>query len=576
MRNRLMLVLAAVLGLCPLVAAGDTVYLHSGKTYEGEVTTSGDKVIIKTGDETIELAAENVLTIVKGTMPASTSAPADEAATTQSTQESPAAAPVNLGRFNLADVERPEPYVFALMRTLSGVGGGTANYEAREQMRRWQIMAHDRKRKADGQWLAPAEFVRRREAYISALAEAEKAIRDSQPPNNMRNVSQQEQARLRQARIKAMDQLAQAARTWADPALRSFLMGVAYYQADNHVQAEAAFRAAFRQGPRVAGYAQGMGLAQLELDRASDALDSFMTTLKLQPDSSEALRLVRECMRKVPGAETRRPGYAAAQELVGQYTGGPAAPRATWGGANRLASIAWMMPGDRGWMVRGETLPVPPYDRLTFRQGAAVAISENLLLVDAEALRDALEIFVIIDGQPVPAAVQRVTPVRGAPLPPVALLKVEHHTLKPAVLPEEGKAPAANTQATIHAMNIFESMGSEVRKAAGVIKSVDKAGGVTLNVALAPGESAAPILTQDNVLAGFVAGRTDAQADMGGPEAVIQVADLEPVLKVAARSTSSISRPSYGSARVTRTVEPKVVEQTVFAVIATCGEKIDK
>jgi tetratricopeptide (TPR) repeat protein len=365
-----------------------------------------------------------------------------------------------------------------------------------------------------------------------------------------------------------MQKLVMAAKTWADPLLSRDLTGLAQYHSGDYRAAEVLFANCRREAPRVAGFAQAHGMAMLERGRELESIEAFMAALKLQPESQEAVTNLRAALERVPGAQIKRAEYTLAVEALEGY---PAAPI---GRDSRrrtsLPTFSLLMPGGP-WTVRDESLPIPTYDRLTFKQAAGVAIGEGTLLIDMDALEGAQEIFVKVGDQLVPAELPRAMRRRTGDAP-VAAVEVPNVQFKPVGVLEDDEKFEAETDVVIHAMNVFESMDSEIRKVPAKISKVDEDNAITLSAALAPGESGAPVITSDGKLAGFVAGRTDAEAELGGPHEVIQLEEMSSLLRRSRRSSTRFGRRNA----LRSEVEPIVAEGQVFQVFITGGERIEQ
>ncbi|MDY6913099.1 MAG: hypothetical protein SVT52_01390, partial [Planctomycetota bacterium] len=313
-----------------------------------------------------------------------------------------------------ADPTRPEPIVFMLMRSLAATPAGTASYELRRQIDRWQSFAHDQKRKVGGNWLSPEDFQRRRRAYAEHLKQVQSLA------HNIRRIRGDEPADLaerKQLRGRLNAKLIQAAKTPTDPLLRNFLLAVAQLQTGRAGRAEAAFRQCARQAPTVAGFHQGRALALQQLDRHTDALAECIRVLELRPTSREALYMLQDTMKKVPGSDIRTETYTAAGKLLGRYEN----PK-----HSKRRGRAWLMPGG-DWLVRNEMLPDLPYDRLVFRQALGVPIGKRTLMVDAGLADGAVELLVRIGEKTlVPAYVRRTGSYgRTGKRPVLAFLSVE-------------------------------------------------------------------------------------------------------------------------------------------------------
>ncbi len=549
---------AVILVLTVLVGdgVGDIVYLRNGKKHVGEVVRKGDKVHIKVRYGVIEVDASEILRIQP-----------QEPTTEPAVEKDAPPLPTGPGRtvFTVQNATQPEPIIFTYMRNLSTTPAGEDSYRVRREIERWRIMGHDRKRKVAQVWIGPDDFMRRRLAFLLYLKEAEDLYRQVKRSSPRTPGEQADQRRLQQ---QAAAKFLQAAKSWADPTIKQFLMGIAFDLKGEHRPAEAAFRRCCERAPRVAGFHQGHGMVLLELERHLGAVAAFSEVLRLQPDSALAVQLVREAMRKTPGGYMKRPEYMTALYLVSRYD--DSQPKISRRGTN------WLVPG-KGWEVRDPVgLPTPPYDRFVFKQAVAVPVGERMLLVDEAVIKGALEVFVRIDeGTLVRGNVRRTggSSRRKGLTAPLALVSVDdvRFILLAADPNEELTAPQS---ATVYAMNVYEEMGSKVRRIEATVDPPQSGGSPGVSVALAPGESASPIVTGDGRLVGFLAGKTDAMVDGGGADELIPVSRFAALLK-RARSRSRAGFRAYG-ARAKRTVAPREVKGDHFVVLATFGELLRK
>lgn len=567
MTRRAISALLAVLAWAGSCALADIVYMKDGKTHQGQVTREGDTLRIKLAMGEIRVSAADVAFIDdKADPPPSDPAPAPSGEPT-----SPPGEPGAAG-FSADKADRPEVQVFLLMRNQAGVAPGPASLELRKQIETWQGVVHDRKRKVNGQWMEPEDFIRCRAAYTELVSEAEALLRTAKE-----STSDTEKVRSdkRRNRAAAMGKLMQAAKTWPDASLRMFLLGVVAYQTRNYTQAEGYFRLARQACPHVAGFAQGHGLALLEINRETDALAAFMEVLQLDPASPEALRLLREAMRRTPGTDVRHPTYVRAKALLETYE-----PAKTT--SYTRPGIDWIMPGRKDWYVREDSLPIPTFDRLTVRQAVAVPITGNLLLVDEGITQGADEIYIRINADTlVPAKAKKIA-VSGKPAKPIPLaaLAVEGYEFTPAVEPNLSTPVAPQDRLTAQAVGVFEAMGPDVRSIPLTVLSLSPQGEMKLSAGLAPGESAAPLLTADGKFAGFLAGRTNAMEAGGGPGEVFSLAELTPILSRIVKSSSSRTA-SYGGitglgGSTRRTVTTRPAEGRTFVVLTVTGELMKK
>jgi tetratricopeptide (TPR) repeat protein len=546
------LALVIVLGVVSAIVLGDVVYLHSGKSYEGKVTRRGDKVLVELTYGQIELAAEDVRQIVK-------MAPRPDA------QAPPAPAPEEeeSRAFSAGRATLPDTLAFLFMRRLETTTAGVESYEIRREAKRWQDAAHDRLRKGGAGWLSPRDFQSARKAYARHLEDAEELAKQMQRLDEDDPSEQVERRRLATAAAaKTLD----AAQSWGDPLLRSFLIGVAYYQGENFGASVTAFRRCAREGPLVAAFHQGHGMALAKVGRPLEAVEAFTRMLRLRPDSAEALELLRNGMQDVPGTETRREAYQQAKELSDQY---PAVLERR--SRARRDGLRWMLPGDVE-QGRYSPLPLPKYDRLVFRQAVGVATGEQSLLLDAGVLEGSAEAFVRVgEDDYVPAsAMRRSRSRRGQELPPLRTVSAPDLQFEPASLPSSDDAIERQT-VTLSAVGIYAEMGAEIARLDATLHPGDAPGKTRVTPGLPAGDGAAPVLSHSGQLLGFVGGKTDVTVLGGGPDRFIAAGELEPLLERTRRSTRTRSR--YGSVR--RIGSPRQTEGVVFVVCGIHCETLD-
>ena len=528
------------------LARGDIVYLNNGKVYRGQVTRKEDKVLIKMALGTIAVNASDVQRIIK-----------TAAATQPDTPTSPTP-PTDRQKLGLERFTRPESHVFLYMRQLATTPSGMASYRLREKIKEWRIRTHDRERRLEGRWISPEETSRHRREFAELLKKTQDTVRQLRRITYSSSLDADAQ-RVRYKR-KLAGELRRAAQVWPDPILRDFLTGMAYLEGLYYSRALKHFRNCREAAPRVAGFWQGEGVALAGAGEKLKALAAYMEALRLRPDSRDAIELVRRGMKETPGAKMGEPTYIAARDLTDLY-------EEPSGRYYTRRGVTWLMPG-RDWLGREHALPTPTYDRLVFRQAVGVPISKTTLLVDGVAVKEALEVFVILgDGMVVPGRF-RPSSTYGRGKAPIRLdlVTVADCVFTPLATDEKAKATAGQ-QVTAYGLSLYEEMGSRVRPIPTKIEKVEANGAIRLAQGLIAGESAGPIITKDGRLLGFLAGKTDATADGGGPDQVIGLTEIADLIKRAGRSSS------YGGyRRVKRKITPKPAQGRCFVVLATAAE----
>jgi len=543
-------------------AFGDVVYLHDGKKYEGKATRQGDKVRIELSNlpgSVIEVSAGDVSYITEG--------PVTTRPTTMTYEIDPALA-LKDRPFSFEHATRPEPIVFIWMRNLGNLPDSENVTEFRRQLDGWQTAAKDRKRQtAPNRWVIPKDFAGARQNVEAALKEAKDFYRKAK---SLYGDTPKVKEERKKHETSGMEKLKQAAQIWTDPVLRGFLTGVICNQMQDYRQAEPMFRLACQEGSRVAAFQQGLSKSLMGQERYTEALAAALKALALQPDSRDALQLVRDAAKKVPGTDLKSPVYIEATGVLAQYTEPEVQPSAGGGSIYSLRRTTWLMPG-AALTVAEDTLPVPAYDRLTFRQGVAVPVTDSYLAVDPLVLKDAVEVFVQIDSKTiVPARMKRGgAAVSAKNAPPLEVLFVPGYTFTP-VLGKDSPKLSKGAAVKVYGLAFFEEMGGNVREGKTTVKDAAADGTFQLAEGLLPGEGAGPVFTEGGQLAGFLVGKTDPYTENGGPDKAITLAQIAPLIKLSAPKAYD---SSYGRAK--RTVTNQTAVGTVFVVYATVPEKVE-
>jgi len=570
-RNISLLSIAAAVAILAACACADIVYLKNGNSYEGKVVSRTDKeVVVNVRGKEVKLLAEDVLHI-KFDKPA---APPDKPPSPgQPTKPGPAAPgqpqtaqpPIKLEQkpFRVEDATMPEPVIFSLMRNLATTPPGSTAFEIRQQIDRWRIEAHDRKRRVGANWATPKEFAGMRAAYEDLLKEAQAlaatAVRGRPGSRGYK--------RDRTKWSGAMAKLRQAAHKWPDSLLREYLVGLAALPAEDYAVAAERFRACAEAAPRVAGFRQAHGTVQLELKQHIPAVVEFTDVLRLLPGSRDAMKMLRDAMRQTPGGLTKEQAYVTAGKLLAEYEPPPEQRYLRRGDA-------WLMPG-RQWYVSDRTLlPTPPYDRLIFRQGVAVPVDKQTLAVDAKTVKDAEEVFVrLAPGLIVGATVGRSSYLGSRPKEdPLAFVHVEGVEFTPLRFDKASRG-AAGMVVTVYGISLYEELGGGVRAVGTTIKSVAEDGTPTLGAGLLAGEAAAPVVAGDGRLVAFLAGKTDVKADDGGKSLAMPMGEITGLIEQGRRQ-SSIFR-GYGRVKRKASAPAYVAAGQAFVVYATAVEKLE-
>lgn len=561
-------VCAAILAwvLFSAAAGADTVYMRDGKSYSGKVTVEGQKVLIDDGTNVVEVKLKEVVYISRkgATKPTGSKI---------KTKPSESAGRAWTKVYSINDVTSPEPILFMFMRKLEGESPGMDSYRIRKQIEQWQIAAHEQKRKVGGKWVGREYFPTRRHNYEELLKDCRTMVLSLR---RMRTKSQRQKATQLAMKKKLGTKLTEAARSWPDPQIRLFLTGVAHLRSDDFARAESAFRACAEQTPLVAAYHQGHGMSLMGLKRSTNALEAFVRMLRLRPESSLAVHLVTDAVKKVPGMDIKKPIYKEATVMLSEYRQGSS--------YRKRSGTTWLMPDKRPWSDPDDTLPTPTYDRLAFRQAVGVPIGTKTLLVDKAVIKDAIEVMVQIDGgKVVPGKVRRISYYGRKDDPaPLAMVSIDGYELTSVVgeidtkfrSSKEKPKPkfTAETDVTIHGLAYYVEMGGAVRKTSGHIKSVKDDGEIELAGSLLAGDAAGPVLTRGGELVGFLSSRIEASSAGGGKSEFIEMAQIEPLIVQARRSSRAYSSIS-GYDRAVRKITPRKLEGNTFVVYGVFGER---
>ena len=556
------LVAIVVAGWLTLAGAGlaDTVYLRSGKKLVGKVTKIDGKYRVDMGVAVVEVSERDVIYVAKGgaMRPATTTGPSDDVAR-RAVRIRPKVV------WNTNNATMPEPIVFMLSRRLELLGADLASGELRDQVKRWQIIVHDGKRKFSGQWISREKQRHRRIEYEKRLRKAGDYAR--QLRSLVYSRKPEDAAKRKRLRRQAIKEMEAAARGWPDSLMQSFLHGVLELRKNNYRQAEIRFRKCAEAEPLVAGFRQGRGIALLGLKRPLAALAEFVTCLQLRDDSWEAIDQIEKTMKEVPGAKVGDPIYRQAQELLGRYE----KPASRY--KSRGRGVPWLMPGKRPWQARTETLFIPPYDRVVTRQALGVPITDNALVVDEKALTGAELVYVQLTDELLARAYpKRQTYGYGAKKIdlPISAVVVPTATFTPVEM--EKPAPLkVGQRITIRAANFYRVMGTEIRTGAANVVKADK-DGVKLDRGVLPGEPLAAAFAGKS-FAGFLTGRTDPEADGCGKSSFIKPADLTAYLKRFKGTLRYSTYRPWSGPKLNKDAAKHTASGQVFLVYILLGDK---
>ncbi|MCY2925989.1 MAG: hypothetical protein NT031_11225 [Planctomycetota bacterium] len=551
------------------LAEADVVYLRNGTMLQGQTVKEGDMIVVRSEAGETKVALADVVHIVRSEEPApSLDAPLNATSKPGSASRpgdpdeplAPPPVPVSVeGAVNPAGPERTfsadraslaDTQVFAWERVLGRMGAGAESYYLRQEIERARGTAHERKRRVGTNWLGPKDFAARRAAYAKKLAEAEELINRAGRIDAAK--TEKEIAQYHSLMSAGNKKLQEAADVWADPLLRRYLLGLASLWGQDADRGELLMASLTKECPLVAGYQQGHGMALFEQKRGLTALGAYIEMMQLRPDARGSdkqtiVDLVEKAMHLVPGHKIKTPTYQRAQELVDKLK---AQKVAGFGGGSFIASAArknemtLLMPDPKGrsWQTRGPVLPVPPYDRMMFRQAVGVPIGPELLLVDAKAAADAMEIYVQVDSRTVaPAQLEKPRGVEAG-TQALTLLRVKGYAFHP-LLKADPTDLTPNTSVVAFATDFYSEMGNRIRTVAGKVVPApgNKEGPPQFTMGLLAGEGTAPILMGEDSLVGFLGGRIDTHADHCGLSKFIPTAELDALFKSAKSDRIGVS-----------------------------------
>ncbi|MBS3733467.1 MAG: tetratricopeptide repeat protein [Phycisphaerae bacterium] len=570
---RLILATSILAGVASVQA--DTVFLRNGNTRKGTVveTTDAHVRFRPTGaDEVVTIPADDVLFVRR-------SGDGDDGESAEPVDETPAGDAVPADgtaleglskRFDPETVALPQSYVFHLLRRLDETPAGAPRRRLAEQIEQWRIYVHDQRRHVDGRWLTREQLAERREAFERTRDEAEALIasfrhrrRDTWRRDKIRKDYDKWQA--------ALAKFQEAVKYWPDRRIGAFLKARVHLEAEQYKTAAVHFDSCRQDCPFVAGFAQGYGRALLKLERYEDALSAYVRVLRLWPGSVEAIYLLHDGLKQTPGGLMETPAFKQAKALLNEYV----EPRQRRRHSRRQTT--WLMPGDGSWTTtRQQLLPTPPADRLIVRQGIAVPVTENVLMVDASVVGEQKRVQIrLAPGHIVSGYVRRRSVGFGAraAAPVVAFVTLDGYTFRP--LPRElSEPPEARSPVTLYGLSLHAEMGRSVRVIDTTVREADEDGGLTLGKSLLPGEAAGVVLTPSGTLVGMMAGRTDPMAPGGGPIQAIDGGHLTEVLENVERGSRAYVR--YGRVDRKGDAPDRPVAGRAFVVYAVEPERIGK
>jgi hypothetical protein len=337
-----------------------------------------------------------------------------------------------------------------------------------------------------------------------------------------------------------------------------WLQGVAALKTEQPKTARSFFTRAIKENAHVAGFHQGLAKAELADDRGVQAVEACLTLIQFRPEEREAVELLGAALKKVPGSALKHPTYLAGREVFGQY---PPMRR-------RRRSDSWLMPG-KDLRDDEHELPVPEYDRLAVRQGTGVALAGGGLVIDRTIAQQAVAALVQVDANTIVPAEIKSRSIFGRDADSdveLAILEVPGVTFSPVTYDEDATFERGTVVKTF-GLESWAEMGSRVYEVQGQITTTDP-NRPSVSCKLAPGDAAAPVLTEDKRLVGFLKGRTDPLVAGGGKNEFYSLADAEDILDRAVRYDAEPYRR--------RNAKPIAVENPIVKVYLLVAERFEE
>ncbi len=562
-------------------AAGDIVFTTDGREIEGEVTQADGVVTINTPEgQTIEVAEDDVIHIVvqrsnqprngSGDLPPDYNPPTvdnlpDEDPTSDPIIDGGSTAPRVITppvvSFDLDKITRPDVIAFKYMRLIVEAPPAEA-VELDQTLQIWQGRSHDQLRRIGTDWIRPDVFITKRENFTELLNDASDFARELSQVRDDDEDADTTRARLTRQLESAM---LKAANSWADPEIRRFLRAVAHYQAGNYDNAADDFDYLRRAYPMVTAYHQGYGLATMEIPgQELEALAAFINALSLEPDSSAMLSNLLAGIENVPGHQVTSDVFQQARDIKETYHDAAIDSR-------RPQQLSWAMPTERAWLSRTSSLPVPPCDRIVYRQGWAIPVTKDLLLIDREVVRDAARVFIrLSDEALVPGTVMTNNSLRTY-LPTMAMIRTREATFTPVALAAEPDYQPGNGVSFI-GVGLYVEMGTDERSVQTTVLEINEKRPSAILDSLSAGEGATAVFDLQDQLVGFIEGKTDYLEDDGGDGEFI------PISQPLANSLLNLAqaRSSNSTRSLRKTIDPIAAEGLGFHVFAIATETFNE
>ncbi len=558
------------------IAAGDVVFTKDGREIEGQVTQADGIVTVTTPEGgTIEIPKEDVLGIAveppekqEADLPPDYNPPVtddlpdtppDMNPAIDTDSQAPRIITPPTVSLDLDKITRPEPIAFRYMRLIAEATPDEA-VELDRTLQIWQGHCHDRLRKIGTDWVKPDVYGEKRETFTELMDNATEIAQELAQVDDDDEDADDTRARLTRQHEAAM---LRAANMWADPEIGRFLKAVAYYQAGDYDNAADEFNYLRRAYPLITAYHQGYGLAAMEVPGDElDALAAFINALSLEPDSQPMLNNLLAGIDNVPGHEARSDVFQQALEMRNTY-------RQSALDARRPQQLSWAMPTSRAWLCRNDSLPMPPCDRIVYRQGWAIPVAQDTLLIDRAVVRDAERVFIQIDDDTLVPATALSTNSLKQYLPTMAMVQTQEATFTPVPVAAEPDYDTGRG-VTFTGVGLYVEMGTEERSVQSLISEMDEKWPADIVDTVSAGEGSTAVFDLEDQLVGFLMGKTDYLEDGGGDGKFV------PLSQPLRNSLLRIARTKPSTKRSLReAIEPVSAEGTGFHVYAISTETFE-
>ncbi len=569
-------------------ALADIVYVTDGRKLEGTVTQTADTVTIVTEDGTVELSRDQVIHVLMGERSEDPAPEQDPQGPGDPIDEHPIDTPteektddVEDSRqgitppdetFSMGEAAMPESIAFTLSRRAVEENDAALAYKLNQQAKEFQDAAHDRRRRVDGDWMTPGDYGTARLNYTRLINDTDGTSNKLRRSRELllRTTDEDQRAELK-AEIAQFEEdletrLSTAAEAWLDPTIATFLEGVAYYKSGYYSKALSRFQSCRERYPLVIAYHQAYGLAGMHVDGFElDAVDAILDQISLDPDSAQARIALQEAMKNVPSEDIRTDIYERAQNVIDNTD--PSVFKSP-------QQSVWKMPGEGrnpGWLDKEATLPIPPYDRLVFRQSVGVAVSAGVVMVDADTVQNADSVFLRVGNTVVPASVKRTTSAYREIAPQLAWVETTEFQFNTPIVVSDKMVFHLDDHVKFKTLPVFTEMGTTPESASTRITTMTENGDpATLDIMLAPGQGATPVLTEDNRLAGVLLGKTQYLKENGGPDEILPARTLLPIIQKIQKEN-----PPQANANVRMIVDPMEVDTPFVIVYGVEGENVE-